>query len=286
MTQFPVITSPRNEKIKSAIKLRRRKHRGRQGRTLIDGARELFRAVSAGIHVEEIYFCSTLCHTAESRRLLAQLDELEMGIYEVTENVFEKLAYGERTEGFIGVAIPPEVELDDLVLPENPLLAVVEGIEKPGNLGAILRSADGAGVSAVILANQKTDLFNPNAIRASIGTVFTMPVCAAPSKEVFNWLKVQGFQLVAATVDAVDCYTNVDYTAPVALILGTEATGISSIWQDVRSVRIPMHGVADSLNVSASAAVLFYEVQRQRLFNSQQNRTHRADAPLVIRDPD
>ena len=143
MTQFPVITSPRNEKIKSAIKLRRRKHRGRQGRTLIDGARELFRAVSAGIHVEEIYFCSTLCHTAESRRLLAQLDELEMGIYEVTENVFEKLAYGERTEGFIGVAIPPEVELDDLVLPENPLLAVVEGIEKPGNLGAILRSADG-----------------------------------------------------------------------------------------------------------------------------------------------
>ena len=266
MTQFPVITSPQNEKIKFAIKLRRRKHRGRQGRTLIDGARELSRAVSAGIQVEEIYFCSKLCSTAESRRLLAQLDELEMGIYEVTENVFEKLAYGERTEGFIGVAIPPEVELDDLLLPENPLLAVVEGIEKPGNLGAILRSADGAGVSAVILANQKTDLFNPNAIRASLGTVFTMPVCAAPSNEVFNWLKVQGFQVVATAVDAVECYTNVDYTSPVALVLGTEATGISSVWQDVKSVRIPMQGVVDSLNVSASAAVLFYEVQRQRLF--------------------
>ena len=264
MTEFPAITSPRNEKIKAAVKLRRRKHRGRQGRTLIDGARELIRAVSAGVNVEEIYFCTSLCGTTESRRLLAQLDEFEMAIYEVSEIVFEKLAYGERAEGFIGVAIPPEIELDDLVMPENPLVAIVEGIEKPGNLGAIVRSADGAGISAVILADQKTDLFNPNAIRASLGTVFTMPVCAAPTREVYNWLKIHGFQIVATAVDAVDCYTTLDYKPPTALVLGAESTGVSSVWREVRHVSIPMMGVADSLNVSTSAAVLFYEIQRQR----------------------
>ena len=264
MTEFPAITSPRNEKVKAAVKLRRRKHRGRQGRTLIDGARELIRAVSAGVNVEEIYFCTSLCGTTESHRLLAQLDEFQMDIYEVSEVVFEKLAYGERAEGFIGVAIPPEIELDDLKLPENPLVAIVEGIEKPGNLGAIVRSADGAGISAVILADQKTDLFNPNAIRASLGTVFTMPVCAAPTREVYNWLKVQGFQVVVTAVDGVESYTTLDYKSPTALVLGAESTGVSSIWKEVRSISIPMMGVADSLNVSTSAAVLFYEAQRQR----------------------
>jgi TrmH family RNA methyltransferase len=265
MTDFPAITSPRNEKIKAAVKLRRRKHRGRQGRTLIDGARELSRAISAGVNITEIYFCPTFCHTSESRRLLEQVDEFAMDVYEVTENVFEHLAFGERAEGFVGVAIPPESELDDLLLPENPLVVVVEGIEKPGNLGAIIRSADGAGVSAVILADQKTDIFNPNTIRASLGTVFTMPVCASPSKEVFNWLKVKGFQIAAATVDAPDSYTDVDFKIPTALILGTESTGLSAAWKEVYPVSIPMRGVADSLNVSTSAAVLFYEAQRQRL---------------------
>jgi TrmH family RNA methyltransferase len=265
MTSFPAITSPRNEKIKAAVKLRRRKHRGRQGRTLIDGTRELIRALSAGVNVTEIFFCSTLCHTTESRRLLAQIDELSMDIYEVTESVFESLAYGERVEGFVGVAIPPENELDDLVLTENPLVAVVEGIEKPGNLGAIVRSADGAGISAVILADQKTDIFNPNAIRASLGTVFTMPVCEAPSREVYNWLKVQDFQVIASAVGASESYTDVDFKIPTALVLGTESTGISSVWKEVKSMSIPMKGVADSLNVSTSAAILFYEAQRQRL---------------------
>ena len=267
MTEFPAIISPRNEKIKAALKLRRRKHRGRQGRTLIDGARELIRAVSAGIKVEEIYFCSSLCGTTESRRLLAQLDEFQMDIYEVSEIVFEKLSYGERAEGFIGVATPPEIDIDDLKLPENPLVAIVEGIEKPGNLGAIVRSADGAGISAVILADQKTDLFNPNAIRASLGTVFTMPVCAAPTREVYNWLKVHDFQMAVTSVDGVESYTNLDYKLPTALVLGAESTGVSSIWSKVRSVSIPMMGVADSLNVSTSAAVLFYEAQRQRRQN-------------------
>ena len=266
MSEFPAITSPRNVKIKAALKLRRRKHRGRQGRTLIDGARELARAISAKVNVTEIYFCPKLCHTIESRRLLEQLDEFAMDVYEVTETVFERLAFGGRAEGFVGVAIPPENELEDLVLPENPLIVIVEGIEKPGNLGAIIRSADGAGVSAVILADQKTDVFNPNAIRASLGTVFTMPICAANAKEVHNWLKVHGFQIISAVVDAPVFYTEANLKIPTAVVLGAEATGLSTVWKESLAVRIPMWGEADSLNVSASAAILLYEAQRQRLF--------------------
>lgn len=269
MADFPAITSPRNEKIKAAVKLRRRKHRGRQGRTLIDGARELSRAIAANIQITEIYFCPALCQTSESCRLLEQIDEFTMDVYEVSENVFEHLAFGERAEGFIGVAIPPKNDLDDLEIPQNPLVVIVEGIEKPGNLGAIVRSADGAGVSAVILADQKTDVFNPNAIRASLGTVFSMSICSAESKEVCNWLKVKGFQVIAAAVDAKDSYVEVDYTVPTAIILGTESTGLSGVWKTAHPVSIPMYGVADSLNVSASAAILFYEAQRQKALGSQ-----------------
>lgn len=268
MTDFPAITSPRNEKIKSAVKLRRRKHRGRQGRTLIDGARELSRAITAGIQITEIYFCPPLCHTRESRRLLEQIDEFEMDVFEVSESVFEHLAFGERAEGFVGVAIPPKNELDDLLIPKNPTVVIVEGVEKPGNLGAIVRSADGAGISAVILADQKTDVFNPNAIRASLGTVFTMSICSADSKEVWNWLKVNEFQVVAATVDAKNTYADIDFTIPTAIVLGAEDTGLSSIWKGAHPVSIPMMGVADSLNVSASAAVLFYEAQRQKILST------------------
>ena len=137
---FPAITSPRNQKVKTTVKLRRRKHRGKQGRTLIDGARELSRALSAGVNVTEIYFCPELCNTAESRRLLEQLAELAMDIYEVTENVFEQLAFGDRAEGLLAVAIPPDLGIEDLSFPENPLIAVVEGIEKPGNLAEVCRS--------------------------------------------------------------------------------------------------------------------------------------------------
>lgn len=263
---FPAITSPRNEKIKATIKLRRRKHRGKQGRTLIDGARELSRALDSGVDVTEIYFCPSLCNSSESRRLLEQLEEFTMDVYEVTENVFEQLAFGERVEGLLAVAIPPDLGLDDLVLSENPLVAVVEGVEKPGNLGAVIRSADGAGVTAVILADQRTDIYNPNAIRASLGTVFTMPVCTASSKEVRCWLQKHELTIFAATVNGSESYGDVDFCCPAAIVLGAEATGLSTIWEagDVRSVSLPMRGVADSLNISTAATVLFYEAQRQR----------------------
>ena len=264
---FPAITSPRNEKVKATVKLRRRKHRGKQGRTLIDGARELSRALAANVDIAEIYFCPKLCNTSESRRLLEQLEELAMDVYEVTENVFEQLAFGERAEGLLAVAIPPDLGLEDLSLPENPLVAVVEGIEKPGNLGAVVRSADGAGVSAVVVADQVTDLYNPNAIRASLGTVFSVPVCTASSEEVFHWLQKNELEIFAAAANGKDSYVEVDFRIPAAIVLGSEATGLSTVWDDgkIRSLRLPMQGVADSLNISSAAAVLFYEAQRQRL---------------------
>ncbi|MEK6247464.1 MAG: RNA methyltransferase [Planctomycetales bacterium] len=262
---FPAITNPRNDRVKSAIKLRRRKHRGKQGRTLIDGARELTRALSANINVTEIYFCPALCDTADSRRLLEQLDEMAMDIYEVSEAVFEQLSFGQRAEGLVAVAIPPDYGLSSLDLPDNPLVAVVEGVEKPGNLGAVVRSADGAGVSAVVVADQLTDLYNPNAIRASLGTVFTVPVCSASSTEVLDWLRQNQLAIFAARVDGNQSYGDVELRPPSAIVLGAETAGLSETWNapDVTPIRLPMQGIADSLNISCAAAVLFYEALRQ-----------------------
>jgi TrmH family RNA methyltransferase len=156
--------------------------------------------------------------------------------------------------------------LEDLVLPPEPLIAVVEGVEKPGNLGAILRTADGAGLHAVIVAESATDLFNPNIIRASVGTVFAVPVSVASSGEVLTWLQARQIAVVAARVDGSVDYTDADYRGAVAIALGSEARGLSGAWAELAraSVRVPMLGVADSLNVSATAAVLFYEALRQR----------------------
>jgi TrmH family RNA methyltransferase len=146
------------------------------------------------------------------------------------------------------------------------LVAVLEGVEKPGNLGAVLRSADAAGVSAVIVADGRTDLYNPNAIRASLGTIFTMPLCEAAGGDVLAWLRERRFSILAARVNGAVPYTAVDYRGPTAIVLGSEAAGLSSIWtgDDIQAVRLPMLGAADSLNVSTAAAVLFYEALRQR----------------------
>jgi TrmH family RNA methyltransferase len=176
------------------------------------------------------------------------------------------LAFGERAEGVLGVAVARTPTLRDLKLPANPLIAVLEGVEKPGNLGAVLRSADGAGVSAVIVADGVSDLYNPNTIRGSLGTVFSLPMAVATSREAIAWLRHQGIRMCAAWVDAPVDYTAVDYRGAVALVLGSEAQGLSDIWSvdDVVRIRLPMLGIADSLNVSATAAVLFYEALRQR----------------------
>lgn len=262
------ITSLQNPRVKDAVRLRNRRHRDKQRRIVIDGVRELGRALAAGVRMCEVFVCPTLCAGVETFRLLDVLPDCGAELFEVSEAVFTRLAFGARGEGVLGVAEMPAAALERLTLPENPLVAVLEGVEKPGNLGAVLRSADGAGLAAVIVAGAGTDLFNPNAIRASLGTVFTMPLAEAESGAVLQWLRRQGLSIVAARVDGSVPYTDasVDFRRPTAIVLGSEAAGLSAAWsgEGVAAVRLPMLGVADSLNVSAAAAVLFYEARRQR----------------------
>ena len=188
-------------------------------------------------------------------------------LVEVTETALAKLAFGDRADGIVAVGLRPPLDLAGVRLGTDPLVAVVEGVEKPGNLGAILRSADGAGVDALVAADPRTDLFNPNAIRASLGTIFAVPLAAGPSHEVRAWLVELGLRIVVARVDADRAYTEVDLTGPLAIVLGSEAAGLGPTPGPGRTssaVRLPMRGVADSLNVSAAGAVLLYEARRQR----------------------
>jgi TrmH family RNA methyltransferase len=260
------ITSLQNPHVKKAANLRERRQREKQGRILIDGARELARAISAGVELVEIFVCEPLCQSSDAKQALELIGQTRATILSLTPRVFAKLAYGERAEGVLGIAATPHRTLESLMLSERALVAVVEDIEKPGNLGAILRSADAAGVSALIATGKGAELYNPNVIRASLGTVFTLPACVAGVEETLNFLRQHHLLIYAARVDATTLYTAVSFTGPAAIVLGSETAGLSSAWRaaDVHPIRLPMLGIADSLNVSATAAVLFYEALRQR----------------------
>lgn len=262
----PTITSPKNARVQAAVKLRRRKHRANQHRTLVDGIREIRRAFQGGAQLAELFVCPPLCGTEESERLCEQASRMSAPIYEVTTAVFEKLTFGDRAEGVVAVIDSPSHTLSEIALPHQPLVAVVEAVEKPGNLGAVIRSADSAGISAVIAADAQTDLHNPGTIRASLGTVFTMPVAAAASGDVLAWLRNNNLAICAARVAEGPVYTEIDWRRPTAIVLGTETSGLSETWHasDITPVQLPMCGAADSLNVAATAAVLFYEALRQR----------------------
>lgn len=262
----PRITSRQNPRVKDAVRLRTGRGRQRQGRFIVDGAREVLRAIKADVRFVEAFVCEELVDSADARRALEPLRESGAEILSVSPDVYAKLAFGDRDDGIVVVAETPRRQLRDLKLPAEPLVAVLEGVEKPGNLGAILRSADAAGVDAVIVADGRTDLFNPNTIRASLGTVFRPNTCEATAAEALEWLDERGLKIVAARPDADACYTDVDLRGGVALVLGSEAAGLSDAWRGARvvTVRLPMRGIADSLNVSTTAAVLFYESLRQR----------------------
>jgi len=262
----PLLTSFSNPRIRAATALRDRRERDRTGLTLIDGARELRRALDAGVQVVEVFVCEPLLAGPHARAALDLLYAGGITIRPTAAPVFAKLAFGERAEGFVAIASIPSSAITDLALPEVPMIAVIEGLEKPGNLGAVMRSADGAGADAVVAASPRADLFNPNTIRASAGTVFTVPLAAAPTPDVLAWLRGVGFRIVTARVDGTTLYTDVDLTGRLALVLGAEADGLTEAWkgEGVESVRLPMLGVADSLNVSVSAAILLYEARRQR----------------------
>jgi RNA methyltransferase, TrmH family len=266
-----VIDSPSNPRIRNAVRLRERRERESTGLTLVDGGREALRALEAGAVVESAFVCPPLLGTGEARRVAEKLGQsfepygASIEVFEVSQRAFERLAYGDRSDGVVLVVRSPRASLDEIELPPEPLVVVTEDVEKPGNVGAILRSADAVGADAVIAVGG-TDLFNPNVIRASVGTVFSMPVASATASDAAGWLRARGIRIVASRVDAARLHVEADLRGPVAIVLGSEATGLSDAWRaaDVEAIRLPMTGVADSLNVSAAAAVLLYEAWRQR----------------------
>lgn len=259
------IDSPQNPRIQAAVALRDRRDRLAAGLTIVDGARECRRALGAHVEVEAAFVCPPLLRSEDGRGAAAALRARGIDPVEVSERAFAKLAFGDRVDGLVLVVRTPPTKLDDLDVGEDPLILVTEDVEKPGNLGAILRTADAAGCDAVI-AIGGTDLFNPNVIRASIGTAFTVPLAAATAEAALEWLRSRAIRIVAARVDAERPYSDADLRGALALALGSEAAGLSSAWSapDIEGVRLPMLGVADSLNVSATAAVLAYEARRQR----------------------
>lgn len=266
-----IIDSPANPQIRSALRLRERRERDETGLTLVDGGRESLRALEAGAIVETAFVCPARIGSQEARRVAEKVSQDfgpfgdSIDVVEVGERAFDRLAYGDRSDGVVLVVRIPATPLEDLVLPESPLIVVTEDVEKPGNVGAILRSADAVGASAVIAVGG-TDLFNPNVIRASVGTIFSVPVASASAADVGAWLREHGVRVLASRVDAAELHVDADLTGPLAIVLGSEADGLSDSWSTpgVEAVRLPMLGKADSLNVSAAAAVLLYEAWRQR----------------------
>lgn len=259
------ISSPKNPRVRAAAELRDRRARDDRGLTLVDGARELERALAGGARVVEV-FADEPSLTPDRSAVLERARAAGAAVTLVTRVVLDRLAYGDRSEGLVATVAVPDVSLAALHLPTDPLVIVLEGVEKPGNLGAVLRSADGAGADAVIVADPRTDLFNPNAVRASLGSVFAVPLASGSSTDVRAHLAAAGLRVLAARVDGLVTHTDVDLRGPLAIVLGSEADGLTGAWADdgVVPVRLPMLGIADSLNVSIAAAVLLYEARRQR----------------------
>ena len=266
----PTISSPHNPRIRAAAALRERHARDEAGRFLVDGVREIGRALDGGFEIVETFVRAEPGPGGDPdgarAALLDRLASAGVRLVPLPPHLLARLAFGDRSQGPVAVVAAPRRSLADLPLVEDPLIVVLEGIEKPGNVGAVLRSADGAGVSAVILADPRADPWNPNAIRASLGTVFTVPVRIAAAADTVAWLRARGVGIVAARVDGAREYDRLDYTGPTAIVLGSEAAGLSGAWssEEVSAVRLPMLGSADSLNVAATAAILCYEALRQR----------------------
>jgi TrmH family RNA methyltransferase len=259
------INSPQNARIKRLVRLRKRSERDSSLLTVIDGIKEIRCALEAGIKIAELYVCEELLPDCDDG-LAVEAGSAASEKFSVSEEVFRKGAYGDRVEGLIAVVPIPRLELKDLTLGDCPLLLVIEGLEKPGNLGAVIRSADAAGVTGVIACEAKTDLFNPNAIRASIGTIFSVPLIRASSSETIGWLKSNGIHSFAATPYAESNHVDTDFKRPTAIVLGSEHHGLTNTWLNGAdaTVRIPMQGKADSLNLAMSATILAFEARRQR----------------------
>ena len=260
------ITSLQNPRVKQLVRLRDRRPRDEAGVFLVEGYREIRRALDRQIPLREVYFAPEWFLGENEPALLAQAEAVGAGLFELTKDAFAKVAYRERPDGLLAVAPQWRRSLDDLALRAPPFLLVVEAIEKPGNLGTILRSADAAGCDAVIVCDPVTDIFNPNVVRASTGVLFSVPLAVAESTEVLAWLRRQGVRTVATTPEAKALYFDTDLRGPLAVVMGSEQYGLSDFWLRNADlpVRIPMAGQADSLNVAMATIITLFEAVRQR----------------------
>lgn len=259
---FLKIVSPANPRIKEAARLRESRHRKRTGLTIVEGHREICRALEAGVKFRELYVCEGYKIPATCSK---NLKESGAVFCETSKGVFAKMAYGERNEGLLAVCEAPKPSFAAIPRRDNPFFVVVEALEKPGNLGAVLRTCDGAGVDGVIVCGG-TDIYNPNVIRASVGTVFSVPLAAGSNEETLQFLRSRHAKVYAASPQGLEIYTRADWRGSRAVVVGCEDKGLTDFWarRSDLLVKIPMRGAADSLNVSASAAVLIYEALRQR----------------------
>lgn len=258
------ITSTSNPKIKSLLSLEKPRERRKQQLFIVEGKKEIRMAIDAGYRIGNIFYCPDL---TDLSGLGQDLTHNKL-VVPVSRDVFDKIAVRENSGGVIAVAEMKPHGLGQLKLRENPLILVLESVEKPGNLGAILRTADAAGVDAVVLCDPQTDIYNPNVIRSSIGCVFVQPLAVATSEETIAWLKKQHLSIWCTYLKASQPYHVIDYTKGCAIVMGTEATGISNQWIEAATgnVIIPMQGKIDSMNVSTATAVVIFEARRQRGF--------------------
>jgi TrmH family RNA methyltransferase len=259
-----LITSTQNPKVKNLLALEKPRERRKQCLFVIEGAKEIRLAHEAGYKIGNLFFCEELISVNQVQELVGSSPML----IPVARDVFEKIAVRESSGGVVAVAEQKVHRLDMLRLSEPPLLLILEGVEKPGNLGAILRTADAAGVDAVIICDPQTDFYNPNVIRSSVGCVFTTQIASGESAETIQWLKQKNTAIYCTYLQASEPYQNVDYKVPCAIVMGTEATGLSDIWvkNSSTNIIIPMQGKIDSMNVSTATAVVVFEARRQRGF--------------------
>ena len=258
------ITSAQNTKIKDLLVLQEKsKERRKKGLFVVEGRRELLHCIEVGYEPHTVFICTEILTQEELEEIAGKCD---CNFIDLPQHLYDKVAYRGGTEGVIAEMHCKEMTLDSLKLKKNPLVVVLESVEKPGNLGAVLRSADASGVDAVIVCDPLTDMYNPNLIRSSIGAIFTVPVATASSEDTIAWLKANGIKIYTAQLQDSEWYYDTDMKGGTAIVMGTEATGLTDAWRKAADahIKIPMLGKLDSLNVSVSAAILMYEAIRQR----------------------
>ncbi len=270
--EYITVTSAQNSALKHLVKLRDRRTREQEGVTLLEGYRELTRAGEYGMKIMEVYFSPEHFLGSNEFPLLEKYAASGIKVTRLAPHLLEKVSYRDRPEGLIAIAAMRRHDLELLPEFENPLFLVAETIEKPGNLGSMLRSADAAGADALLVCEKKTDLYNPNVIRASTGAIFSVPVGVCDNASAMQYLRERGIKILAATPHTDFKYTDVDLTQGVAIVVGAEQTGLTDFWMEQADlkVNIPMLGKIDSLNVASAATILLYEAARQRSFKKRE----------------